>query len=713
MDSLPTPLAPLAGYPQFIVWRSVPDPSANKPRKVPYDPSTLRACDPHDPRNWMPADSAISFASMLGDEYGVGFVFTAADPFWFLDIDHCLVDGQWSATATGLVMQFAGAAVEVSYSGDGLHIFGSGVVPDHSSRNAAAHIEFYDKERFVALTGTSAYGDASTQHDAAINQLVATYFPPHGRDTGAGADRWSHDPTPEWNGPTDDETLIAKALGSGSIRQAFTGGVTFADLWRGNSDALGAKWPGEGRPFDASHADASLAQHLAFWTGKNCERIERLMRRSALLRDKWDRRERPPGYLRTTILRAVGNCKDVYASRQAAVPPPPASDSGRRRLRVTSAADVVPEIIEWVWPGILPKGKIVTLAGDPGIGKGVLTAFIAAHISTGNEWTSEAPCSLGTVAFLAQEDGKADTLVPRLISAGADLSRVRFIEGVINPGTDSDVPFDLGSSSAALDEWLTSNSDVNLLIIDPVNDFLGSNTDSYKDAEVRHTLNPLKIMAEKHGVTVLLVSHMNKGNAKADYRVMGAMAFTGIARMTFLITKSKDDPRLRLMLPVKANIAKDTTGYGYRIQENIVVLKSSNGPVMTPQPLVVLDPTPVLRTAQDELDTDSANSLNEEIRAFLEAELSDGPVPANVMKKRCEAAGQSYATVNKRKKQFGVVSTKGNSRESEWLWQFQMDDGPTTASVCPPDPSGDQLHVDRSSDGPGGHSSPVGPGLST
>ena len=326
MDRIPEALASLRAYNQFIIWRSVPD--TPKPRKVPYDPSTLRACDPHDPQNWMPADTAISFAGMLGDDYDVGFVFTAADPFWFLDIDNCLVDGQWTATATDLLAQFKGAAVEISVSGEGLHIFGSGVVPDHSSRNAAHHIEFYTEGRFVALTGRSAYGDISTQHDAAINQLVATYFPPH--DHGQLDAGWSVVPTPDWNGPEDDDTLVNKALGSGSVRQAFTGGVTFADLWRGNADTLGAKWPGDNeRPYDASHADASLAQHLAFWTGKDCERIERLMRRSALLRDKWDRRERPPGYLRTTILRAVSNCQDVYASRQQVVPPPPPSSSGQ------------------------------------------------------------------------------------------------------------------------------------------------------------------------------------------------------------------------------------------------------------------------------------------------------------------------------------------------------------------------------------------------
>ena len=321
MDRIPEALAPLGAYNQFIVWRSVPDPNGNKPRKVPYDPVQLRACDPHDHHNWLQADTAISLAATLGDDYDVGFVFTAADPFWFLDIDNCLVDGQWTATATDLLAQFTGAAVEVSYSGEGLHIFGSGVVPDHSSRNAAHHIEFYDRDRFVALSaGTStATGDIATQHDAAINQLVATYFPPHGHSQSDSS--WTTEPVSEWNGPEDDEVLINKALGSGSVRQAFAGGVTFADLWHGNADALGAKWPGDNdRPYDASHADASLAQHLAFWTGKDCERIERLMRRSALLREKWDRRERQPGYLRTTIVKMCAGCSSVYTAERKADP---------------------------------------------------------------------------------------------------------------------------------------------------------------------------------------------------------------------------------------------------------------------------------------------------------------------------------------------------------------------------------------------------------
>lgn len=497
-----------------------------------------------------------------------------------------------------------------------------------------------------------------------LSSLVSKYFPVsvNSREL---AD-WTISPVPEWSGPTDDDVLIAKMLSSGSTKQAFTGACTFSDLWNANVPVLSANYPDPKRDYDASSADAALASHLAFWTGKDCSRMEHLMRRSALIRPKkWDRRERPPGYLKTTIMKAVTYCTDVYGSRSAngpAPPPPP-----NRSLRTTTAADIKPTIIEWIWEGVLAKGKITTIAGDPGVGKGVLTTFMASHISNGRDWKAGQPCRKGTVAFLAQEDSKADTVVPRLMAAEADLTRVKFIDGVMVPNVQGDVPFNLDQSSALLDTWLEENPDVTVLIIDPINDFLGPSTDSYKDADVRQTLNPLKIMAEKNGVAVVMISHMNKGNAKADYRIMGAMAFTGIARLTFVMIKSKEDPDLRLMLPVKANITKDTIGYGYRIQERRVPIEG----VPAPQPLFVLDDAPVNRTAQQELNEGGPrDNLGDDIRKFLRTELGSGTVLANEMKKRCENAGLSYATVNKRKKHFGVESRKENpfDNKSPWVW---------------------------------------------
>lgn len=128
------------------------------------------------------------------------------------------------------------------------------------------------------------------------------------------AQEWTDGPCPEWRGPADDDLLIQRAMGSKSAAAAFGNRASFADLWQADPVALCRAYPASGRrdglPYDASSADAALAQSLAWWTGKDCQRIGRLMRQSALARDKWDRQSDP--YLERTILGAVARQSEVF-----------------------------------------------------------------------------------------------------------------------------------------------------------------------------------------------------------------------------------------------------------------------------------------------------------------------------------------------------------------------------------------------------------------
>lgn len=305
-------MAPLGAYRQFVVCRFVP--SATRPGKTdkfPLDPNTGRPADAHNPAHWLTHDEAATLAHSWGPGHGVGFVFTQADPFWFLDIDECLTPaGQWSDTANALCAQFPGAAVEVSQSGRGLHIVGSGPAPEHGCKNLAHGLEFYTSGRFMALGG-AAVGDASTQHPAAVAALVAQYFPPRPGGAAGGASDWTDGPSEDWRGPSDDADLLRRALQSRSAGAAFGAGASFADLWECNTDALARAYPDSARAFDASSADAALAQHLAFWTGRDCERILRLMQQSGLVRDKWGRED----YLHRTIAGACARQRDVLQDK--------------------------------------------------------------------------------------------------------------------------------------------------------------------------------------------------------------------------------------------------------------------------------------------------------------------------------------------------------------------------------------------------------------
>lgn len=320
---LPSPLAPLAAYPQFVVWRLVDG------KKLPYSPIHGGLASSTNPKDWGSYEQALAAATSGA---GVGFVFTERDPFWFLDIDGAWSGTSWSSTALEICAALPGAAMEVSQSGTGLHLIGSGAPPaDHANKNTPLHLELYTKERFVALTGTNAQGNAATDLTAPLAAIAARYFT---RAAAGRADEWTTEPVAEWSGPADDNTLLERAMRSvpggqtaanafGEASRAGPAGVSFADLFTADADILGARWPSStGQAYDASSADQAFANLLAFWTGKDCERIERIMRMSALARSKWDDHAT---YLQNTILNAVGTVGKVYVQvqREAAPPPPP------------------------------------------------------------------------------------------------------------------------------------------------------------------------------------------------------------------------------------------------------------------------------------------------------------------------------------------------------------------------------------------------------
>lgn len=332
MDILPTAFAALAAYPHFIVYVLRPRvDSPGKTDKVPIDPRTLKNIKPNVPSAWMTADQAIIASQLLGAQYGVGYVLTPSDPFWFLDIDNCVDNDtcDWTPLAKNLYAYFAGAAVEVSSSGKGLHIIGSGKAPAHACKNIALNIEFYTENRFIALTGLSASGDAAKDFTPQLPWLVETYFTKK-INVEFGKD-WTDEPSEDWAGPDDDAELIRRALRSNSARAIFGDKLTFKDLWEANVDALAAVYPPQGGgAYDASSADIVLAMQLAFWTGNNCERIERLMWESNLVRDKWNRRD----YMIDTILKACAATTNFYKEPARTVTPVAAAH--------TSAVNSVP-----------------------------------------------------------------------------------------------------------------------------------------------------------------------------------------------------------------------------------------------------------------------------------------------------------------------------------------------------------------------------------
>lgn len=296
MITLPPPLVSLGRYNQFIVNRD----------GVPFYDYT-------SPTQQISFDDAVVAAYRYGPGHGVSFVLTHNDPFYLLDIDDCLIDGAWTSTAIDLMTRLQGAAVEVSRSGGGLHIIGTCTPFDHSCRNynyPDTELELYTHSKAIALTGTNVIGNVDHDSSGVLIPLSAVMFPP--RDIGNG-DEWTSGPCVDWSGIADDDELIRVAVKSGSAtREIFGGGrASFADLWDRNVGRLSECYPttNDKSDYGESEVDAALCQHLMFWTGKDCDRVKRLMLRSSLARLKWTDNA---GYLDRTILRALGLQTDVH-----------------------------------------------------------------------------------------------------------------------------------------------------------------------------------------------------------------------------------------------------------------------------------------------------------------------------------------------------------------------------------------------------------------
>lgn len=318
MDFLPDAFAALASYQQFVVYKVVPSKTRpGKFDKISLDWRTGLNCDAHDAHNWTTVDNAIAIAKLFGEGYGVGFVLTKDDPFFCIDIDSCRIDTGWSDIAMQLCTMFQGAAIEISQSGNGLHIFGCGECPPHACKNTELDIELYTETRFMALTGHGAMGDITFNATHLLPQLVDTYFKQTATTSGFDLSNWTDKPVAEWSGPADDTILLDRMLKAQSAASIFGTRATFKDIWENNTEVLALNYASSDGTFDQSSVDAALAQHLAFWTGNNCERMLNLMRQSQLVRGKWDRDD----YLPRTILSACAKqktfAKELAVKQQA------------------------------------------------------------------------------------------------------------------------------------------------------------------------------------------------------------------------------------------------------------------------------------------------------------------------------------------------------------------------------------------------------------
>lgn len=351
-----------------------------------------------------------------------------------------------------------------------------------------------------------------------------------------------------------------------------------------------------------------------------------------------------------------------------------------RTVELLRGSDITPEAVEWLWSGWLAAGKMHVLGGAPGTGKTTIAMALAATVTTGGRWPDGTRAPAGNVVIWSGEDSPADTLHPRLSLSGADLSRVYFVNGVLE--MDGRHSFDPAKDMEPLRRKLEEIGDVRLLIVDPIVSAIAG--DSHKNSEVRRGLQPLADLAASMRCALLGITHFSKGTGGRDpvERLTGSLAFGALARVVLVAAKhqeeGEDGRTARLFCRAKSNIGPDDGGFEYDLQQ--AELKANPGIFAS----FVLWGEAVEGAARELLATadatgdDGEGGTMADAKRFLSDLLADGPMPTKAIKADAEGAGYSWATIRRAQKALGIEASKEGGHfgpaKQQWTWRLPAED---------------------------------------
>ena len=345
-------------------------------------------------------------------------------------------------------------------------------------------------------------------------------------------------------------------------------------------------------------------------------------------------------------------------------------------VHLVQASGVKPEPIRWLWPGWLPLGKLIVLAGAPGTGKTTLAQAIAAIVTKSGTWPDGTRCpEAGNVLFWSGEDDPADTLIPRLHAAGADLNRVFFV-GSVAEG-DEHRPFDPARDMDALAEAAHRIGHVHLLVTDPIVSAVAG--DSHKNAEVRRGLQPLVHLGHELGAAVLGISHFTKGTQGRDptERVTGSLAFGALARVVLAAAKMQDDGSehagKRILARTKSNIGPDDGSLVYDLEQielshfpGVFASRVAWGEQLEGAARDLLREADTTREDDDEAD--DGNEADAWLRELLREEGGEAK-KADVLR-AAKACGMAQRTVERALTRIGKSVTRGFGKDRHAVWSL-------------------------------------------
>ena len=313
-------------------------------------------------------------------------------------------------------------------------------------------------------------------------------------------------------------------------------------------------------------------------------------------------------------------------------------------LQMIKMSEVQSQEVSWLWYPFIPYGKLTIIQGDPGDGKTTLVLNIAAWLSKGEGLDSEMKLSEPVnVIYQSAEDGLADTVKPRLELAGADCERILVID-------------EKEKSLSMVDERLEKaivQTKARMLILDPIQAYLGGGMDMNRANEARDMTKKLGALAEKYQCAIVLIGHMNKaaGN-KAAYRGMGSIDFFAVARSVLLVGRVEGEPNIRAVVQIKNNLAAFGHPKAFALSEDGFQWLGDYE-ITADEVLGGIAP--------------KANKMEQAKRLLRELALTTDAIQSNEIFDMADEQGISKRTLENAKREFGIRAKKINN---SWYWEL-------------------------------------------
>lgn len=350
---------------------------------------------------------------------------------------------------------------------------------------------------------------------------------------------------------------------------------------------------------------------------------------------------------------------------------------GEDRLDIVPADEVTPRPVRWLWRGYIPEGALTIIDGGKGSGKSTIALTIAAAVSTGGPLPTGESVEQGNVLVLEPEDDAVSTTVPRLIAAGADLSRVHLIRGVPTPNglRMLQFPQDMPVLREAIERCRAR-----LIIFSPITAVILG--DLFRDNEVRAALAPLVEAAEETGCAILAIRHHRKSAGDALARGLGSVAFSNIARSVLTVGRDPRGGDGFVLASAACNLAERRPSLGYRIvparwgdgPDEVATRIEWTGEAEVTADEIAFGPPPAEQAA--------ARSEGE---GFLREALANGPRPAREIEREAEEAGIAGITLRRARQKLGViVRREGFGSAGRFVWSLPGEPGPLIDDHVPP-----------------------------